>query len=378
MGACRAIAGGRYLRVIDLGVAAVLMLWVVASPAFGSPASSLHLAYRVDNVSAPSAIPANRNADAPLELPGGDITFYLRVARFLASQGVAYRYRLLGLEEDWSNADASQAQVVYNDLPPGQYRFQVAGLARGDGPQGDSFEVALSVPPPFWRRPYFLTGVLALLLGLACMMSVRRRRSLQTGAAPLRADVDAKGNIATRTERLCRHAPEARAIPAHTGPNPDAAGTLHCGIPEPARHVHAPGHSAAMPCAPDAEPEPDTPSLQRPFELEYVQRLESVVFALLRAGTCQLDTVAGELGHSPRTLQRKIQALCGCGFRDYVVDLQLRRVKASLDAGGSIKQAALEAGFSSQSYMSRVFKRRFGRTASEYRSGSASNTGGPC
>ncbi len=102
-------------------------------------------------------------------------------------------------------------------------------------------------------------------------------------------------------------------------------------------------------------------------DARYVARLEEAVFGRLTRGECQLETIAADLSQSARTLQRKLQALYGCGFSEYVADLQLRKVKESLDRGMSVKQAALEAGFSTQSYMGRVFRRRVGMTPSEYR-----------
>lgn len=106
-------------------------------------------------------------------------------------------------------------------------------------------------------------------------------------------------------------------------------------------------------------------------DARYVQRLETAVFSRLEQSDCRLETVAGDLGQSPRTLQRKLQALYGCGFAEYVVDLQIRRARTLLEAGASVKRAALEAGFSSQSYMSRVFRKRLGKSPSEYRTAHA-------
>lgn len=115
-----------------------------------------------------------------------------------------------------------------------------------------------------------------------------------------------------------------------------------------------------------ASPELHTPVLSA-VESDYLRRLENAVLAHLGQGDCRLETIADAVGQSPRSLQRKLQALYGCGFTDYVVDLQLRRARELLEAGASAKRAALEAGFSSQSYMTRVFRKRLGTTPSAYR-----------
>jgi ligand-binding sensor domain-containing protein/signal transduction histidine kinase/CheY-like chemotaxis protein len=136
----------------------------------------------------------------------------------------------------------------------------------------------------------------------------------------------------------------------------------------------APGEAAPTLAAPgtpeEAIPGPATnvPPLSH-VDAQYLARLESTVFSLLPQGGCDLEAVAQRMGQSTRTLQRKLQALYGCGFSDYVAELQLRQAKALLREGASAKRAALEAGYSSPSYMGRVFRKRLGCTPSEYQSG---------
>ena len=133
----------------------------------------------------------------------------------------------------------------------------------------------------------------------------------------------------------------------------------------------APGEAAPTLAAPgaaeEATPSPVTnvPPLSH-VDAQYLARLESTVFSLLPQGGCGLEAVAERMGQSTRTLQRKLQALYGCGFSDYVAELQLRQAKALLREGASAKRAALEAGYSSPSYMGRVFRKRLGCTPGEY------------
>ena len=138
-----------------------------------------------------------------------------------------------------------------------------------------------------------------------------------------------------------------------------------------AQLASVPGEAAPTLAAPgtpeEATPSPATDlSPLLPADEQYLARLESTVFSLLPQGGCGLEAVAQRMGQSTRTLQRKLQALYGCGFSDYVAELQLRQAKALLREGASAKRAALEAGYSSQSYMSRVFRKRLGCTPGEY------------
>lgn len=76
-----------------------------------------------------------------------------------------FRYRLDGLETDWTEAGNGRV-ARYSKLPPGDYRFEVTACNE-DGvwnPFGQS--VAITVLPPFWRTWWFLSLAGALVLGL--------------------------------------------------------------------------------------------------------------------------------------------------------------------------------------------------------------------
>jgi ligand-binding sensor domain-containing protein/two-component sensor histidine kinase len=78
---------------------------------------------------------------------------------------VRYRYRLLGLDNDWLSAtDARFAS--YSSLPHGEFTFEVMTTIDGvnwNGPARFSFRIA----PPFWLRSWFFVLVLLALGGLA-------------------------------------------------------------------------------------------------------------------------------------------------------------------------------------------------------------------
>jgi signal transduction histidine kinase len=100
----------------------------------------------------------------------------LRVA-FVAPSGdlsgePSVRYRLEGLERDWS-APTREHAVTYGRLGAGRYRFAVAAFGPDDkaGPEA-SFE--LTVLPPWWRRWWALLG--AGLAAAAAFYALHRQR----------------------------------------------------------------------------------------------------------------------------------------------------------------------------------------------------------
>lgn len=73
------------------------------------------------------------------------------------------------------------------------------------------------------------------------------------------------------------------------------------------------------------------------------------------------------LGLSKSQAYRKVSALTGYGPAEFIREYRLRRaVELIEDRYGTISETAFEAGFSSLSYFSKCFKRRYGLLPSEY------------
>lgn len=105
-----------------------------------------------------------------------------------------YRYRLLGLDENWSSADATRS-VNYNDLSGGEYRFQVQARKRA-GELGDTSEWAFTVLAPVWEKHSFWALIVMLLMGAT--VSLMRYRSRRISMANERLQLQ----VAERTKSL--------------------------------------------------------------------------------------------------------------------------------------------------------------------------------
>ena len=109
---------------------------------------------------------AARRAPASLDLPPGRrrLNFHFTALSFVAPDKVRFRYRLLGFEDDWVEAD-NRRSAHYGPLPPGQYRFQVVAC-NNDGvwsPTGAI--VALEQLPEFWQTRWFQGLAVVALMG---------------------------------------------------------------------------------------------------------------------------------------------------------------------------------------------------------------------
>lgn len=76
---------------------------------------------------------------------------------------VKYRFRLVGLQDEW-NPPSAKSEAVYTNLSPGRYQFEVIA-ANSDGvwskqPATLSFEIV----PPFWKEAWFFVLLIVLII----------------------------------------------------------------------------------------------------------------------------------------------------------------------------------------------------------------------
>ncbi|SFE05765.1 hybrid sensor histidine kinase/response regulator transcription factor [Thermophagus xiamenensis] len=76
-----------------------------------------------------------------------------------------FRYRLLGLQNEWIYPAGTIREASYTVVPPGEYIFE---LQAGSNRQtfGPSLYLKIVVIPPFWRTTWFKGAMILLLLGL--------------------------------------------------------------------------------------------------------------------------------------------------------------------------------------------------------------------
>ena len=100
---------------------------------------------------------------------------------YSAVENVRYHYRLLGFQNVWSEP-VKQREITFNNLPPGNYVFEIYADAGTDESRCDTQSFAFSIKPAFWQTTWFLVLCIAFLLlsgaGVAIAIQQRRNRAL--------------------------------------------------------------------------------------------------------------------------------------------------------------------------------------------------------
>ncbi len=106
----------------------------------------------------------------------GNFEIHYTGLSFIKPEQVQFRYRLEGLDENWTNA-GTRREAYYPYLPPGHYVFRVIA-ANSDNvwnEQGAALEIV--VLPPVYRRWWFI--VLTVLLATGIVFALYKRRISQ-------------------------------------------------------------------------------------------------------------------------------------------------------------------------------------------------------
>jgi len=161
-------------------------------PTMGGVAVVDPRAVRLNTRPPPVIVEEFRRGGQPIEFAGGvriqpsttSFEINYTAPSFVEPAQVRFKYRLIGLDDDWIDA-GSRRTASYHRIPPGRYRFVVTA-ANNDGVwnvQGTGLDI--DVIPPVWRRWWFIAG--ALILAASAILvaherrisAVRRERALQ-------------------------------------------------------------------------------------------------------------------------------------------------------------------------------------------------------
>ncbi|MBX7052384.1 MAG: histidine kinase [Flavobacteriales bacterium] len=106
-----------------------------------------------------------------------DISFQFIAPVFRNSSVLMYRYRLLGIDENWHYT--AYPLVQYPSLPPGQYIFEVQAVL----PEGLISEAAATysfrIDAPYWKRWWFVLGAVLLIASLVLLTVYLRIRNIK-------------------------------------------------------------------------------------------------------------------------------------------------------------------------------------------------------
>lgn len=108
---------------------------------------------------------AKAGAELHLQLGRRQIEISFTVPSFILPESVRLKYRFLGFDQEWIEA-GERRSVLYSQLAPGQYTFQVIACNRDGVWNEQGALLTVTVPPFWWETVWFKGAVLLVIIGV--------------------------------------------------------------------------------------------------------------------------------------------------------------------------------------------------------------------
>ena len=107
-----------------------------------------------------------------------NIRFSFIGLNYSAVENVRYYYRLKGFQNEWSEP-VKNREITFNNLPPGDYVFEVYADAGTDDSKSETQTFAFSIKPAFWQTAWFLSAciILLILTSASIAIYIQRRKN---------------------------------------------------------------------------------------------------------------------------------------------------------------------------------------------------------
>jgi ligand-binding sensor domain-containing protein/signal transduction histidine kinase len=126
-----------------------------------------------------NAVLAGDSAAITLPPGGGELEFQYGVLSFSSAEKDRFKYKLEGIDSDWTDA-GTRRLAHYNNIYPGRYRFRVKA-SNNDGVWNETgAAIALVLLPHFWQTKWFLgltaLATIAIIGGMVRYISWKKLR----------------------------------------------------------------------------------------------------------------------------------------------------------------------------------------------------------
>jgi signal transduction histidine kinase/ligand-binding sensor domain-containing protein len=166
-------------------------------PDFRNAADSTFQNIKFDGVQAFENYPINPR----IPFVQNHLSFQYAAVDVSTTSKIKYSFRLLGLDNKWSNPTA-ETKADYRNLPDGQFIFQVRAIGESGG-WSKSFDYPFTILPPWWKTWWAYTIYAFLFLAALRAFSLWRERRLRKEKEQLQHKVEERtSELKMKSEEL--------------------------------------------------------------------------------------------------------------------------------------------------------------------------------
>ncbi|OJJ22074.1 hypothetical protein BKI52_08525 [marine bacterium AO1-C] len=108
-----------------------------------------------------------------------NLTIYFTGIAFRSGGKFTYKYRMQGLDEQWSYSNSTNNLARYSALPSGEYQFQVKTINEDGIESEKTATINIDIAYPIWEKWWFITLMTLLVLALITTIAFFRVRAYQ-------------------------------------------------------------------------------------------------------------------------------------------------------------------------------------------------------
>lgn len=119
-----------------------------------------------------------------LEAEADDISLEFSALSYTDPQALRYSYRMIGIHDDWVETDSLRRSASFNNLEPGDYRFEVKARSP-DGQWGEPYLMPIHLPAPWWATTWAkfayaaLATIIVVMFAFEVIQRLRERQRAQ-------------------------------------------------------------------------------------------------------------------------------------------------------------------------------------------------------
>ncbi|MCP4146183.1 MAG: histidine kinase, partial [bacterium] len=115
-------------------------------------------------------------------------SFQFTALNYVVPEKNQYSFIMQGFEEEWNNV-GTRRFATYTNLPAGEYTFRVKG-SNNDGIWNNiGSSLKITIEPPFWKRWWFLMGLILLTVSVAFLFYRHRIAGIERNKKELQMEV---------------------------------------------------------------------------------------------------------------------------------------------------------------------------------------------
>ncbi|MDO4497809.1 MAG: helix-turn-helix domain-containing protein, partial [Bacteroidales bacterium] len=237
---------------------------------------------------------------------------------------VRYAYRMAGLEKDWKYTVGGENSAYYNQLPKGNYTFEVKATD-GNGLWSDlTAQVKIRRLPAFYESTTaYVCYMIAFLLLIAGLIKWTQHKDTQ------------------KNELMWNDSEEMLKMRNYL-------------------RDETPANARDMEKLPESE--------YKQLDQAFVANVESKIEEHLSESDFGVEELAMAVNVSKSTLRRKLKSITGQSPLDYIRQKKMHQACLLLqDKDRNITEIAIALGYSDRKYFASCFKKEFGQSPTDFR-----------